>query len=196
MATTGGWRLLRPVIREHRRSLAGVAAWSLLGALPVLLSGRLIAVALDQGFLAGRALLGFTVLAGYAAALAMGAFAVRQAMRPMGEFTEAARDHLVRTVVRGGLADAVATGGARPGTEARLVSQVETARQIVSNLVMSVTSAGLMVVAAAVGLFALAPIAVVALLPPILLVGAVLAVLTKIWRRRYHAVLAAEGIHR
>ncbi|MBM7814745.1 ATP-binding cassette domain-containing protein [Saccharothrix algeriensis] len=185
-------QLLRPVVVEHRAALAGVVGWSLVAALPALASGRLIAVALDGGFLAGRAPLGFALLAVYAAALVSGAFAVRQAMRPMGVFTEAVRDHLVRTVVRGGLGEAVAAGRGAPGVGARLVGQVETARQIVSNLVMSVTSAGLMVLAAAIGLVALAPVALVALVPLALATGVALVALTRAWRRRYRAALARE----
>ncbi|MEU4805679.1 ABC transporter ATP-binding protein [Actinosynnema sp. NPDC023587] len=187
-----GSHLLRPVVVRHRAALLGVVGWSSVAALPALSSGRLIALALDDGFLAGRVPLGFALLAVYAATLVFGAFAVRQAMRPMGEFTEAARDHLVRTVVRGGLGEAVAGGRGGSGVQARLVGQVETARQIVSNLVMSVTSAGLMVLAAAVGLIALAPVALVALVPLALVAGAALAVLTRFWRRRYRTALARE----
>ncbi|MET1071111.1 MAG: ATP-binding cassette domain-containing protein [Umezawaea sp.] len=192
MFDVAGWQLLRPVITTHRKALMAVVGWSAGAALPALVSGRLIAIALDRGFLAGNAVLGVAVLAGYAAALVAGAFAVRQAMRPMGAFAEATRDHLVRTVVRGGLAKAVAGGPHRSGVASRLVNQVETARQIVSNLVMSVTSAGLMVLAAAAGLIALAPAALLALVPLAVVTGAGLIVLTRVWRSRYLTALTRD----
>lgn len=187
-----GWRLLRPVVTTHRKALVAVVGWSAGAALPALVSGRLIAIALDRGFLAGNAVLGIAVLAGYTAALVAGAFAVRQAMRPMGTFAEAVRDHLVRTVVRGGLSEAVGGGPRRSGVASRLVNQVETARQIVSNLVMSVTSAGLMVLAAAAGLIALAPTALLALVPLAVVTGASLVVLTRVWRSRYLTALSRD----
>ncbi|MCP3803392.1 ABC transporter ATP-binding protein/permease [Allokutzneria sp. A3M-2-11 16] len=187
------WTLLRPVVVEHRRVLVAVVAWSGLAALPVLLSGRLVALALDRGFLAGRGDLGLLALGCYGIALVVAAFGTRRAVRSMGGFTEAVRDHLVRSVVRGELHAAVnGKEPPAPGVAARIVNQVEAARQITANLVMSVTSAALMVVAAVVGLCAMAPAVIVGLAPLVVVCSFVLAALSRTWRRRYEAALTRE----
>ena len=54
MSTIGGWRLVRRNLAEHKRALAWVLFWSALGSLPALLSGLLIAAALNHGFLVGE----------------------------------------------------------------------------------------------------------------------------------------------
>jgi ABC-type multidrug transport system fused ATPase/permease subunit len=187
------WRVARPVVLQCRHSLWLVLAWSALAVLPTLVSGRLVAAALDQGFLGGNAAFGLAMLACYGLALLLGAFAVGQAMTPMGVFAEALRDHLARLVVHGGLQAAVNRDEAvGAGAVARFTSQTETARQLVSNLAMAVTSAGLMVVAAGAGLFTLVPAVAMGLVPIIALVGAILVWLSRIWRHRYERALASE----
>ncbi len=46
--------LLRSTMREHRADLRGLAAWSLLEAVPAVVSGLAVAKAVDDGFLGGR----------------------------------------------------------------------------------------------------------------------------------------------
>ncbi|WP_053085122.1 ABC transporter ATP-binding protein [Streptomyces leeuwenhoekii] len=187
------WQLLRPVAARHRRELHSIAAWSLLGALPVLLSGRLVAHAVDHGFLADDAVTGFLTLGGYGAALAVGSFAAWRAMAPMAIVAEAVRDHLVRTTVSGGLRRAVA-GGVSAGGESvtALTSQTENARQILAALLMSAPSTGLTAAAALVGVVSLAPVSGLLALLPALTVGVVVVRLSRSWRLRYSASLAAD----
>ncbi|GAA2972912.1 ABC transporter ATP-binding protein [Streptomyces enissocaesilis] len=188
-----GWRMLSPVAERHRREMYALTAWSLLGVLPVLLSGRLMAFALDHGFLADSATTGFATLGCYGAALVVGAFAKRCAMVPMATVTEAARDHLVRTTVAAGLRRAVDEGGA-PGVEgvSKITSQVENVRQILAALLMSATSTGLAAAAALVGVVSLAPVVGLLALVPTLAAGAVVVRLSRVWRVRYATSLAAE----
>src|SRR6266700_6259604 len=72
------WRLLASSFRERRRELAGLAAWVAVEGLPAYLSGRLVALATDQGFLARDPPRGFLWLGVLAAAVALGAWASRQ----------------------------------------------------------------------------------------------------------------------
>ena len=69
---------LGAVLRRNRRSLTAFARWSLVEALPALASGQLVARAVDDGFLAGQAGVGFGWLALLAAAVLIGAVATRR----------------------------------------------------------------------------------------------------------------------
>lgn len=187
------WRMISPPINKNRRALVMVLCWSLLGAVPTLLSGLLVAVALDRGFLAGNAGFGLAILGCYGASLGLGAVATRQAMGPMAVLAEAVRDHLVHQVVHTSLHTAVSAGFAvRTGFAARIIGQTETVRQILSNLVMAISSAVLMTIAACAGLVALVPAMVVALVPIMLPAGVLLVRLSGVWRRRYEKSLACE----
>ncbi|MGC7097431.1 ABC transporter ATP-binding protein [Amycolatopsis lurida] len=187
------WRMISPPITENRRALVMVLCWSLLGAVPTLLSGLLVAVALDRGFLVGNAGFGLAILGCYGASLGLGAVATRQAMGPMAVLAEAVRDHLVHQVVHTSLHAAVsAESAARTGFAARIIGQTETVRQILSNLVMAISSAVLMTIAACAGLVALVPAMVIALVPIMLPAGVLLVRLSKVWRRRYEKSLACE----
>ncbi|MDI5980188.1 ATP-binding cassette domain-containing protein [Amycolatopsis magusensis] len=187
------WRMISPAIARNRRPLVMVLCWSLLGTVPTLLSGVLVAVALDRGFLAGDAGFGLAVLGCYGASLGLGAVATRQAMGPMAVFAEAVRDHLVHKVVHTSLHAAVSAGtAARTGFAARIVGQTETVRQILSNLVMAISSAVLMTIAACAGLVTLVPAMVIALVPILLPAAFLLVRLSKVWRRRYEESLACE----
>jgi ATP-binding cassette subfamily C protein len=181
-----GRRLLRSIAGRRRRDLVVLTAWSLVGVLPVLLSGRLVAHSLDEGFLADSAVTGFTALGCYGLALAGGAFANRFAMA-------AGRDDLVRGAVSGGLLSAVAEGGvASKEAVSRIVSQTESARQVSAALLMSGLSTGLSVLAALAGLFSLAPVIGLLTLVPALATGAVVVRFSRIWRARYELALSAE----
>lgn len=189
----GGWRLLRPVAAAHRAALWRLAAWSALGALPVLLSGRLVALAADRGFLAGDAAFGLAMLGCYGAALVLGAYATRQAFGPMADLVEAVRDHVLRGAVSGGLHAAV--HGERPPDTAvvsRITSQSERVRQILSVLLLSLSTTVFAAGAAVAGLWHLAPVLVLVTLPAAALACAALVPLSRRWRRRYEASLRAE----
>ena len=106
---------------------------------------------------------------------------------------EALRNHLLRTTVRGGLHAAV-LGGPATSTAAvsRITTQVEQVRQLLSGLMLSVSSVGFTFAAAVVGVLSLAPVVGLLMLPGLALTGWAVVRLSRIWRRRYDSSLAAE----
>ncbi|WP_421108817.1 ATP-binding cassette domain-containing protein [Streptomyces sp. NEAU-S77] len=184
---------LRPVLAAHRRDLALLIGWSLLGTAPALLSGRLVATALDRGFLADDARTGLVTLAVYGLVMVAGAYGTRQAVPRMATVVEAMRDHLVTVTVRGGLHGAVADGQPpRTSAVSRITDQTERARQLLSNLLMTACTSGFTFLAAVAGLTALAPAVGLLLLPVLCVTGLALLRLSRTWRRRYDASLDSE----
>ncbi|MDG4809516.1 ABC transporter ATP-binding protein [Micromonospora sp. WMMD1120] len=161
------WRALR----SRRRDLAALCWWSAIEAVPALLSGYLVARAVDEGFLAGRPLAGLAWLAALAVAVLVGAAATGRTYRRLGAVVEPFRDELVGQVVRGALSDATGAGG-RPDSAAvaRLTHQVEVVRDTFAGLLMVTRGFVFAAGAALVGLLALAPV-VAALAAAPLVVG-------------------------
>jgi len=191
--TASAWAQIRPVVAEHKRPLWTMAGWSLASVLPVLLSGHLVAAALDIGFLAGNPVSGLVLLSCYGTAMLIGAFASRQAIPPMAVFVEALRDRLVSATVHGILYNAV-TVGEQPNASAvaGIVTQTETVRRLLPNVLLAVLAAGLAVVGAMTGLLTLAPV----LTPLVLVVMLVASIgtvrLSILWRKKYQAALTAD----
>jgi len=71
-------QLLLSSLRDRSGDVAWLAAWSLVEALPAYLSGRLVARAIDDGFLASRVDVGFSWLGVLAASMLVGAWGTRQ----------------------------------------------------------------------------------------------------------------------
>ena len=103
----------RPVASPFadRAAVARLAAWSVAGALPALVSGRCVELALDRGFLAGRTLVGLAWLAPMLVAGLAGAVAARRVTPLIGACVEPFRDRLVRHVVAVQLHRATAADG-------------------------------------------------------------------------------------
>lgn len=153
-----GWALIRPVVTAERTAVTAMVAWSLLEAVPVLLSGWLMASALDRGFLAADPGTGLAFLGTYAVALFLGAVGARQVMTPLGRVVESVRDQLVRLVVVAGLGRAAKTDAAADsGAVARTTRQTETVRQMTAALLMTARTVVFSVAAVVLGLLALAP---------------------------------------
>lgn len=169
-AYRAGWRMLGRELSERRAALARVAAWSLPEALPALLSGLLIAHALDDGFLVHRPWAGLCWLAALGVLLIGKAVATRMSFPWLSATIEPLRDSLVRTLVNGALRRAAASSG-RPDTSsvAQLTSQVETVRQLTSALIRTLRPLTCSVIAALVGLAVLSPVVSALVLPPLLL---------------------------
>lgn len=148
------WRALR----DGRRHLARLAGWSVAESLPALLSGLLVARAVDQGFLTGRLATGLFWLAVLVPAVLVGAAATGRTYRALGALVEPFRDELVGRVVRAAVRDATRTGG-RPDSAAvaRLTHQVEIVRDTFGGLVMVTRGFLFATGAALLGLLALAP---------------------------------------
>lgn len=190
------WQLLRDSIREHPGELRGLVGWSAVQALPALLSGRLVAEAIDHGFLARRTGQGVAWLAAVALALLVGAWGSRQAYQRLAAVVEPFRDSLVEKAVRGALRDATQPG-ARPdaGTVARLTRHVEIAREAYASVFMVVQGFVVSAVSALIGLVSLMPAVLVLVVPP-LLCGLTLfvAVLRRTAARQRVSLLADERI--
>ena len=90
-----------------RRPGAGLSA---VQTAPALASGRMLATALDHGFLTGRPTVGILWLTGIAALYGVRAAAQRAVFDPLAAIVEPMRDELVRRVVRGALRRAVDEG--------------------------------------------------------------------------------------
>jgi ATP-binding cassette subfamily C protein len=197
MQTTTSWRhVLRDVLGRQRWAVAALVAWSLVEAVPAFLSGRLVAVALDHGFLAGRAATGFAWLAVMAVSVLIGAVGTRQAYVRLAGIVEPFRDELAQLAVTGALRGTSTFGGrADTASVARLTHQVEVVRESFATIVMFAQSFVVITATALVGLFTLAPLAVVFVLPPLLLgVGTFIRMVPAIMSRQRAALLAEERI--
>jgi ATP-binding cassette subfamily C protein len=156
--------------------LGRLAAWSVVESLPALLSGLLVARAVDRGFLAGQFATGLAWLAGLAAAVLVGAAATGQVYRSLGAVVEPFRDELAARVVHAALRDATRAGG-RPDSAAvaRLTHQVEVVRDTFGGLLLVVRGFLFTAGAALLGLLALAPPLAGAVAAPLVLGLAVFA---------------------
>lgn len=189
-------RILLTVLRQRRGMLLCLAGWSVVEAVPAFLSGRLVATAIDDGFLAGRPAAGFGSLAIMALSVLVGAVGTRQAFLRLAAIVEPFRDELVDLVVTGILRHSTLPD--RPsGTAgvARLTHQVEIARESFASVIMVTQGFLITTTSALLGLFTLAPLALVFVLPPLLaglalFVGSLRALAA--WQRT--AILADERI--
>lgn len=190
------WQVLLTVLRRRRRMLLWLAGWSLVESVPAFLSGRLVATAIDNGFLAGRPAAGFGSLAIMALSVLVGAVGTRQTFLRLAAIVEPFRDELVDLVVTGVLRRSTLTD--RPSDTAgvaRLTHQVEIVRESFASVIMVVQSFLITATSALLGLFTLAPFALAFVLPPLLVglalfVGSLRAMAA--WQRT--AILADEHI--
>ncbi|MDQ3905346.1 MAG: ABC transporter ATP-binding protein/permease [Actinomycetota bacterium] len=190
------WRLLLGVFRQRRGLLARVFAWSAVAALPAFLSGRLVAAAVDRGFLAGRPMLGFAWLGLLLLGALAGAVGIRQTYLRLAELVEPFRDDLVDLVVSGVLHRCTISGASAGSTAvARLTHQVDMVRESFASIIMVTQVFLVTTTSALLGLFALAPLAVALVLPPILLgLGLFLGALRAMANAQREALVADEGI--
>lgn len=184
------------LLRSRRGQLGRLGCWSLVQAVPALLSGSLLARALDRGFLAGDAGAGFAWLAVLGGAVVVGAWGTRQTYLRLAALVEPFRDELVALVVRGALHRATATS--RPGTStstAELTRHVEIAREALAGVLLTVQGFAVMAAGALIGLAGLLPAAFPLVVVP-LLAGLALfaATLGPMAARQRVSILADEGI--
>ncbi|MFI6208269.1 ATP-binding cassette domain-containing protein [Streptomyces sp. NPDC051041] len=191
--SAAGWRLLRAELAARPRPLLRVGMWSLLEAGPPLLSGVLLAAALDRGFLAHRPWTGVGWLLVLGAALAARAFAVRRIFPALSEVVEPLRDALVRSVVTASL-HAWTTGREPHGSAAvaRLTEQVESVRSLVAALLRTSRQVAFAVVAAVLGLAALSGAVALIVLPFVAAALLLFAGLLRALAVRQRAVVLAD----
>ncbi len=164
-----GWRLLGRELMKQRGALARVAAWSLPESLPALLSGWLVARALDNGFLAHRPWAGAGWLAALGLLLIGKAAATRMSFPWLCAAIEPLRDSLVRSLIDSTLRRAAASPG-RPDTSsvAQLTSQIEMTRQLSSALIRTLRPLACSLIAAIIGMTVLSPAIPAIVIPPLL----------------------------
>jgi ATP-binding cassette subfamily C protein len=189
-------RFLLMYLRRRPRVLARLAGWSVVEAIPAVLSGQAIARAVDGGFLAGRPTTGLAWLGLLAAAVTVGAIGTRNTFRCLADVAEPLRDDLVRHVVTGTLRRAaIGGGGDDRAAVARLTHQVEIVRDTFAGLVMTTRGFLFAVTGALLGLVSLAPLVALIVAVPMLL-GLVLfvATLPAMVARQRRYVLADENL--
>jgi ATP-binding cassette subfamily C protein len=194
-----GLRLLREATAGSRRSLVRALGWSAVQAAPALASGRMLATALDHGFLAGRPGVGILWLTGIAALYGVRAAAQRAVFDPLSAIVEPMRDELVRRVVRGALRRAVHEGLPGAGPDAagvtRLSSQVDAVRGTVAALLRTALPLAVNLLAALLGLASLDPrMALVVAVPLLAAVAAFVPAMRALTRRRAAFLLAEERV--
>jgi ATP-binding cassette, subfamily C, bacterial len=183
---TVGWRMLAGELLRRPRTGVALLGWSLVAAVPSLVSGLLVKQAVDRGFLAGQLGTGIGWLAGLAAAVVIGSVGARRVPSRLGELVEPLRDRLVRAVVVGTMRRAVARDTAGSGTSgsgtaecdadggaaavARLTRQVDTVRDTAAGLLLGLNQVAFTLAGAALGLLWLDPLLAAAVMAPVVLV--------------------------
>ncbi len=179
-------------LRARRGPLARILLWSLVEALPALLSGLVVAAAVER-FEAHDLLGGLGALALLLAAAAIGAIGTRRVYPWLAAVVEPTRDALAAAVVEGAVT-AAARFPAQADTAgvARLTEQVQSVRNILFGLTRTLRQIGFTFVAALVGLALLAPVA--ALITGLLILEALIlfALLLPGLAGRHRAALLAE----
>ncbi|MDQ4038312.1 MAG: ABC transporter ATP-binding protein/permease [Actinomycetota bacterium] len=193
-ATAGS--VLGASFRKRRSQLWRLGAWSAVEALPALLSGLLVALAVDEGFLAGRLTTGFTWLGVLAVSVVVGAWGTSQALRRLAAVVEPFRDELVSGVVTDALRRSTGLGGhPADGEVARLTQQVEIVREAYASVLIVVQQFVVVTVGALIGLMALAPSILLLVLPPLALaLGVFVVVLRRMAVQQRASILADERI--
>ncbi|MEV6529940.1 hypothetical protein AB0M86_10170 [Streptomyces sp. NPDC051639] len=143
--------VLRSAFTESGPAILRLLAWTLLSALPALVSGKAMALAVDRGFLEHRPGQAMCWLAVFATAALIGAWATRQTYPQLAHVVEPMRDRLVRRLVSGLLHRAVAARG-RPDASAatavaQLTRQVEAVRDATAGQLLIVSHFALTAVA-------------------------------------------------
>lgn len=167
-ASTSLRTVLTESVRRRKPQFRRLTAWSTLEALPTLLSGLVIARAVNS-FVAADLRSGFGWLLVFLVSVCVGAWATRQSLAMLAAVVEPFRDELVTGVVTGAMRRS-ATSGASPHTSdaARLSEQVEVVREAYAAILMVLQQFVVVAAAALIGLVALSPVALVFVAPPLL----------------------------
>ncbi len=169
MSTVTGWGLLRRNLALNKRALALVLFWSAVGSLPALLSGLLVAAALNHGFLVGRAAVGLAYLGALVPLFGLAAFATCRLYPWCADVVEGVRNNLVTTVAAGAMGPEVTLSASGGRSVARAVEQVEVVRNLLAALARSLRQLVMPIVAAVIGLAVLSPIVAATVAPLVLL---------------------------
>ena len=189
-------QVLLSSLRGRGSELRRLAFWSAIEAIPAFLSGRLVANAIDDGFLAGRTGTGFMWLGVLALSALVGAWGTRHAYLRLAELVEPFRDELVERTVTGALHRSTTAGeAAETAGVARLTQQVEIVREAYASILMVVQGFLVTTVSALIGLLTLVPEVLVFVLPPLVLgLALFFAALAGMASRQRASIMADEQI--
>lgn len=190
---------IRDSLRGRGAAVAVLLCWSVLEAGQTFLLGYALARAMDDGFLRGHQATGLWWLALAAAGVPVGAYGTARVFGAVAALVEPLRDRLVRRVVRLGLRGAVDAAGAGRSADAgvvsRLTHQVEIARDAFGGIVMVLRSFAFTAAGVLAGMVALAPVLLLAVLPPLAAgVGLFVAALRPLARRQHRYLTADEAV--
>ncbi|WP_369275206.1 ATP-binding cassette domain-containing protein [Streptomyces sp. R11] len=173
-------------LRARWPVLLRLALWSVLETGQGFLIGYAPARALDDGFLRGRTEVGLGWLGVAGLGVVVGAYGTARVYGAVAALVEPLRDRLVTRVVERGVREA------DRGALSRLTQQVEIARDTFAGLVMVSRSFVFTAVGALAGLFSLAPLLLLVVLPPLAAGVGLFAVTLRPLARRQEVFLAAD----
>lgn len=180
-------------LRGTRRALLALVLWSAVEAGPPLLSGRLVALAVDGGFAAGRPWTGVLWLAVFGVAALVGAVGTRHVFARLGDVVEPIRDALVTAVVRGVLHRDPAAGHRQDASSvARITRHVETIRDVSAGLLVQGRSLAVTVIAALAGLVGTAGALAWYVVPPVVVAIVACGLLLRPLAARQRAAVLAD----
>ncbi|MEA2186889.1 MAG: ATP-binding cassette, subfamily bacterial RamB/AmfA [Solirubrobacteraceae bacterium] len=189
-------RLLGSALRGRGSELRLLVLWSTIQAIPAFLSGRLVAQALDDGFLAGRTGRGFVWLGLLGVSAVVGAWATRETFLRLARIVEPFRDELARLAVTSALRHSTEAGAAGDTAGvARLTQQVEVVRDAYASILLVGQNFVVVTGGALLGLLTLMPEMLALVLPPLVVGLAIfLAALGHMAVRQRESILAEERI--
>ncbi|GAA0542944.1 ATP-binding cassette subfamily C protein [Saccharopolyspora erythraea NRRL 2338] len=192
-----GYELLRKRLRANRYAMRKLITWSALEAAPPLVSGLLVAAAIDRGFLAGRPDLGLVWLSALAAVHCLAAVATRRVYPWLAEIVEPLRDYLVTALVTATVRRAVAQLEPLDGASvAQATDQVDSVRNLAASVLRNARQFLTALVAVA-GLALLSPLIAAVVAPMVALaVLGFLRVLRTLVARQREVVLTGELVTR
>ncbi|GAA4542086.1 ABC transporter ATP-binding protein [Amycolatopsis samaneae] len=185
--------LYRSALREQWRGGVVLLGCSVLEGVPAFFSGRLVELAVDRGFGAGRAGAGLLWLAVFGAVALLGAFGSRLVWRQLGKVVEPLRDVLVRAVVRGVLHDpSPPRTGADASGVARITQHVEVVRDATGGLLVQARGMVVTTIAALAGLLTVAGSLMLPVAVPVLVAVLAFGALMPSLARRQRALALAD----
>ncbi|WKK26619.1 ABC transporter ATP-binding protein [Streptomyces olivoreticuli] len=174
-----------------------VLAWTAVESLPALLAGRLVAAAVDSGFLNDAPLVGMMWLGALAAASAIGAYGAKSALSQSAALVEPLRDALVSHTVELSLRQATTGGRWRQDLSgvARLTRQVEVVREAAGSLLLVVCRFSFAFIGVCIGTLTLDPVAAVLIFSPVILtIGCYALSLRTVARTQLRSIVATETL--
>ncbi|WP_414168144.1 ABC transporter ATP-binding protein [Streptoverticillium reticulum] len=196
-AWTVSRRYLWSWLRRSPSDAARVLLWTGVETVPALLSGRLVALSVDTGFLDGAPVVGVLWLVALAACAAVGAYGARGALARTAAIVEPLRDALVAYTVAASLRRATHDDHWRQDLSgvARMTRQVEIVREAVGTLITVVSRFAFTFAGVCIGTLTLDGAAAALIFAPVIVsVACYVLSLRKVARAQLRAAVASEEL--